>query len=102
LNLAQADRIDSLPAIELLGCCEQAFPCRHGPVILSINALALQFNSYACTVLCVTELVDSGVDWGVIESWLAAKGVAYVRVTKMEQIGGGTTGSILRVDGGTK
>jgi hypothetical protein len=50
----------------------------------------------------VTELVDSGVDWGVVESWLAAKGVAYVRVTEMEQIGGGTTGSILRVDGGTK
>jgi len=62
----------------------------------------LQFNSYACTVLCVTELVDSGVDWGVIESWLAAKGVAYVLVTEMEQIGGGTTGSILRVDGRAK
>jgi hypothetical protein len=50
----------------------------------------------------VTELVDSGANWGVIESWLAAKGFAYVRVTEMEQIGGGTTGSILRVDGGTK
>ena len=38
----------------------------------------------------MTELVDSGIDWGVIESWLAAKGAANVRVTEIEPIGGGT------------
>ena len=39
----------------------------------------------SCTVLSVTELVDSSVDWSVVESWLAAKGVAYGQVTVIEQ-----------------
>jgi aminoglycoside phosphotransferase (APT) family kinase protein len=44
----------------------------------------------------VTELVDSGIDWTVIESWLAAKGVANVRVTEIEPIGGGTQNLMFR------
>lgn len=44
----------------------------------------------SCSVLVVTELVDSSVDWSVVESWLAAKGVADGQVSDIEQIGGGT------------
>ncbi len=44
----------------------------------------------SCSVLVVTELVDSSVDWSVVESWLAAKGVAYGQVSDIEPIGGGT------------
>lgn len=44
----------------------------------------------SCTVLFVTDLVDSAIDWTVIESWLAAKGVADGPITDVEQIGGGT------------
>jgi aminoglycoside phosphotransferase (APT) family kinase protein len=50
----------------------------------------------SCTVLTVTELVDSSVDWSVVESWLAAKGVAYGQVTAIEQIGGGTQNLMFR------
>jgi hypothetical protein len=50
----------------------------------------------SCTVLTVAELVDSSVDWSVVESWLAAKGVAYGRVTAIEQIGGGTQNLMFR------
>jgi len=44
----------------------------------------------SCTVLFVTELVDSSIDWAAVESWLAARGVADDKVTGIEQIGGGT------------
>ena len=44
----------------------------------------------SCTVLFVTELVDSSIDWAAVESWLAARGVADGKVTGIEQIGGGT------------
>src|SRR6202171_3056580 len=50
----------------------------------------------SCTVLAVTELVDSSVDWSVVESWLAAKGVAYGQVTAIEKIGGGTQNLMFR------
>jgi aminoglycoside phosphotransferase (APT) family kinase protein len=38
----------------------------------------------------MTEPVESSIDWAVVESWLAAKGVADGRVTEIEPIGGGT------------
>ena len=44
----------------------------------------------SCTVLFVTELVDSSINWAAVESWLAARGVADGKVTGIEQIGGGT------------
>jgi aminoglycoside phosphotransferase (APT) family kinase protein len=44
----------------------------------------------SCTVRFVTELVDSAIDWAVVEAWLAARGVAVGQVTGIEQIGGGT------------
>jgi aminoglycoside phosphotransferase (APT) family kinase protein len=44
----------------------------------------------SCTVRYVTELVDSPVDWTVVESWLAARGVAHGQITDIAQIGGGT------------
>ena len=50
----------------------------------------------SCTVLAVTELVDSSVDWSVVESWLAAKDVAYGQVNEIEQIGGGTQNLMFR------
>ncbi|MDT5209691.1 MAG: hypothetical protein QOF67_2106 [Mycobacterium sp.] len=50
----------------------------------------------SCTVLSVTELDDSSVDWSVVESWLAAKGVAYGQVTAIKQIGGGTQNLMFR------
>ena len=50
----------------------------------------------SCTVLFVTELVDSSVDWAVLESWLAARGVADGEVTDIEQIGGGTQNLMFR------
>ncbi len=45
LNLAQAHRIDALPAVQLLGGGEQAVPCTHGLAIIRINAPALQSNA---------------------------------------------------------
>jgi len=50
----------------------------------------------SCTVLFVTELVDSPVDWAVLESWLAVRGVADGEVTDIEQIGGGTQNLMFR------
>jgi aminoglycoside phosphotransferase (APT) family kinase protein len=50
----------------------------------------------SCTVSFVTELVDSSVDWSVVESWLAARGVADGQVTEIEQIGGGTQNLMFR------
>ncbi|PXX08897.1 aminoglycoside phosphotransferase (APT) family kinase protein [Mycolicibacterium moriokaense] len=50
----------------------------------------------SCTVPSVTVLVDSSVDWSVVESWLAAKSVAYGQVTAIEQIGGGTQNLMFR------
>jgi aminoglycoside phosphotransferase (APT) family kinase protein len=44
----------------------------------------------SCTVRCVTELVDTSIDWTEVESWLAARGVASGRITDIEPIGGGT------------
>jgi aminoglycoside phosphotransferase (APT) family kinase protein len=44
----------------------------------------------------MTELVESSVDWSVVESWLAAKGVADGEVTAIEQIGGGTQNLMFR------
>jgi aminoglycoside phosphotransferase (APT) family kinase protein len=38
----------------------------------------------------MTEPVESSIDWAVVESWLAARGVADGRVTEIEPIGGGT------------
>jgi aminoglycoside phosphotransferase (APT) family kinase protein len=38
----------------------------------------------------MTELGESPIDWAVVESWVAAKGVAEGRVTEIEPIGGGT------------
>ncbi len=38
----------------------------------------------------MTELVDSSVDWSVVESWLAARNVADGQIIGVEQIGGGT------------
>jgi aminoglycoside phosphotransferase (APT) family kinase protein len=38
----------------------------------------------------MTELATLAIDWGVVEAWLAAKGVARGPVTDIEQIGGGT------------
>jgi aminoglycoside phosphotransferase (APT) family kinase protein len=50
----------------------------------------------SCTVPFVTELVDTSVDWAVVESWLAARGVADGQVTEIEQIGGGTQNLMFR------
>jgi aminoglycoside phosphotransferase (APT) family kinase protein len=50
----------------------------------------------SCTVLFVTELVDSTVDWAEVESWLAARGVAVGTITDVEQIGGGTQNLMFR------
>jgi aminoglycoside phosphotransferase (APT) family kinase protein len=44
----------------------------------------------SCTVCLVTELLDSAIDWALIESWLATRGVAEGQVSDIEQIGGGT------------
>ncbi len=38
----------------------------------------------------MTEPVESSIDWAVVESWLAAKGVADGRITEIAPIGGGT------------
>ena len=54
----------------------------------------------SCTVNFVTELVDSSVDWGLVESWLAERGVADGQVTGVEQIGGGTQNLMFRFDCG--
>jgi aminoglycoside phosphotransferase (APT) family kinase protein len=50
----------------------------------------------SCTVHFVTELVDSAVDWTVIESWLVARGVADGPISDVEQIGGGTQNLMFR------
>jgi aminoglycoside phosphotransferase (APT) family kinase protein len=50
----------------------------------------------SCTVPFVTELVDSSVDWAVVESWLAARGVVEGQVTEIEPIGGGTQNLMFR------
>jgi aminoglycoside phosphotransferase (APT) family kinase protein len=50
----------------------------------------------SCTVLFVIELVDSSVDWTVVESWVADRGVAHGQVTDVEQIGGGTQNLMFR------
>src|SRR5882672_2184025 len=54
----------------------------------------------SCTVAFVTELVDSSVDWSVVESWLAEKGVAYGPVTDVDPIGGGTQNLMFRFECG--
>ena len=45
----------------------------------------------------MTELVDSSVDWTVVEDWLIAKGVADGQVTEVQQIGGGTQNLMYKV-----
>lgn len=53
-----------------------------------------------CTVDFVTEPVDSSIDWGVVESWLAERGVADGQVTGVEQIGGGTQNLMFKFECG--
>src|SRR5262245_49403658 len=67
----------------------------YGLMHLHCNAMRM-----SCTVPFVTELVDSCVDWAVIESWLAAKGVADGQVTDIEPIGGGTQNLMFRFQSG--